>query len=341
VHGPDRSIISHTPTSDEANPARSIALTVDLEEHFQVSGFESVIPRERWQSFGSRLEWNTMRLLDTLASHGALATFFVLAWNADRHPTVIKRIHAAGHEIACHSYAHQLVYNQTPEEFRKDTRRAKNVLENLIGERVIGYRAPSFSITRKSLWALDILSAEGFEYDSSVFPILRDRYGLPGAPRFPYRFAPTNGLRVANTSTARPRSNTILEIPPSTIRILGLNLPLGGGGYLRLFPESIFRAALQRVTTVEGRIAVLYIHPWELDPHQPRVLTGSWLSRFRQYVNLHKTEDRLHRLLAAFRSQTIRTVLPRLTAEAAVWAPANLRGAEASRQEASTGGGPR
>ncbi len=328
-----------SPTGDleEAATPGPVALTVDLEEHFQVTGFESVIPRERWLSYGSRLERNTDRLLDVLGTYGATATFFVLAWNAERHPGVIKQIHDAGHEVACHSYAHRLVYQQTPEAFRQDTRKAKDVLESLIGERVGGYRAPSFSITRKSLWALDILAAEGFSYDSSVFPILRDRYGLPGAPRFPFRLAPQDHTTPSGHLGAAERSAGILEIPPSTVRCLGLTLPLGGGGYMRLFPEALFRGAVERVARVERRIPVLYIHPWELDPHQPRIRNGSWLSTFRQYVNLHKTENRLRRLLADFPCRAIRTLLPRLSAEAGLWAPTPRPEAEPSGQEDGAG----
>jgi len=417
-------LLTHPVTHDAIGSA-VIALTVDLEEHFQVSGFESVIPRERWPRFESRLERNTMLLLEILASHSASATFFVLAWNAERYPGLVRRIHAAGHEIACHSYAHHLVYRQTPEEFRQDTRRAKGILEALIGQPVVGYRAPSFSITRKSLWALNILADEGFQYDSSIFPILRDRYGIPGAPRFPYRIPVGNGSPVLKDSRADSQAlspqpsalspqrlegsnlpaagcpldshstdsttqqlnnsttpsqalspqpsalspqrlegsdlpaagcpldshstelptqqlnNSILEIPPSTIRFLGLTLPLGGGGYLRLFPEPLFRNALERILIAQRQMAVLYVHPWELDPEQPRVLRGSWLSTFRQYVNLHKTEGRLRRLLATFPSVSIRTVLPRLTAEAGTWAPAAPRAAEPPAERYDTRHDPR
>jgi polysaccharide deacetylase family protein (PEP-CTERM system associated) len=316
-----------------------VALTVDVEDYFHVSGFEDVISRARWESFESRVERNTDRLLGILAEAGVSATFFVLGWIAERHPTLVRRIQAAGHEIACHSYDHRLVYLRTPETFREDTRRVKEILEDIIGERVIGYRAPSFSITRRSLWALDILAEHGFEYDSSIFPILRDRYGIPGAPRFPHRITLGNGHPVHTDSTGSVDSRdsmgcgksraSIIEVPPSTVRFLGLTLPLGGGGYLRLFPESLFRRALERIVRVEHQMAVLYVHPWEVDPDQPILPNGSWLSTFRQYVNLHKTEGRLRRLLAVFPSIPIRALLVRLGLVAGGWVPTDSRGLNA------------
>jgi polysaccharide deacetylase family protein (PEP-CTERM system associated) len=306
------------------------ALTVDLEDYFQVSGFEAAVPRARWDSFESRLERNTMLFLDILASHRASATFFVLGWNAERYPALVRRVHAAGHEVACHSYAHKLVYRQTPEEFRQDTRKAKKILEDLIGEPVVGYRAPSFSIIRKSLWALDILAEEGFKYDSSIFPILRDRYGIPGAPRFPYRITVGNGYTsltrsIASTDSIDSRdskdsTDSIIEVPPSTMRVLGLTLPLGGGGYLRLFPEFLFRQALHRILGVERQAAVLYLHPWELDPGQPALSNGSWLSMFRHSVNLDKTEGKLRSLLTDFDFAPVRDVLANTG-----WLPPRLR----------------
>jgi polysaccharide deacetylase family protein (PEP-CTERM system associated) len=293
-----------------------IALTIDVEDYFQVSGFEDIVPRTRWESFESRVERNTHRVLDILAGARVSATFFVLGWIAERYPALVRRIHTSGHEIGCHSYEHRLVYRCAPETFREDTHRAKAILETIIGEPIIGYRAPSFSITRKSLWALNILAEQGFEYDSSIFPVIRDRYGIPGAPRFPFRIARTG-------------DPGLIEIPPCTIRFLGVNLPLGGGGYLRLFPESLFRRAIDHIVNVERQMAVLYVHPWELDPDQPVVSNGSWLSTFRQYVNLGKTEARLRRLLGAFPSVAIRTVLPSLTQETVALAAGDSPGADA------------
>jgi len=329
------------------------ALTVDVEDYFQVSGFEDVISRASWENFESRVEESTDRLLEILANACVSATFFMLGWTAERHPNLVRRIQAAGHELGCHSYAHRLVYKCTREEFREDTRRAKKLIEDLSGERVIGYRAPSFSITRRSLWALEILAEEGFEYDSSIYPILRDRYGIPSAPRYPYRIllgdsrasviesVESIGLLSGNAAGSRPREkgaalsrggqlaagskdmaqqrnnstdskdsrDSIVEFPPSTIRLLGLSFPIGGGGYLRLFPQSLFNLAIRHIVERERRPAILYIHPWELDPEQPRLTNGSPLSRFRQYVNLHETENRLKSLLARWRFSCLRDLL--------------------------------
>jgi polysaccharide deacetylase family protein (PEP-CTERM system associated) len=274
------------------------AITVDLEDYFQVSGFEEVVSLAAWDRYEPRLAPSTERLLAVLAEAGVQATFFVLGWSAERHPGLVRRIRDAGHELACHSYAHRLVYRLTPAQFREDTRRAKAVVEDLAGVPVVGYRAPSFSITRQSLWALEILAEEGFRYDSSVYPILWDRYGIPGAPRHPY----VVGTRSASVPD-------LLEIPPSTVRWLGLTLPVGGGGYFRFFPERLFHRALRRLIRGEGRPAVIYVHPWELDPAQPRIPGGSRLARFRHYVNLHKTEGRLRRLLRAWPFAPMRDLL--------------------------------
>ena len=286
----------HLAPPSNVRPPAPIVLTVDLEDYFQVSGFEDVVPREHWTSFESRIESNTQRLLEILAATHARATFFVLGWAAERNGALVRRIHESGHEIACHSYEHRLVYQCTPANFRDDTRKAKQILEDLIGQPVLGYRAPSFSITRKSLWALDILIEERFEYDSSIFPILRDRYGIPGAPRFPF---------AAMCGAARE----IVEVPPSTVRLWGATLPVGGGGYLRLMPESLFRWAVRRIVCTEGRPAVLYLHPWEIDPEQPRIRNGSSLSTFRQYVNLHTTAGKLRRLLSTAPAVSVRELL--------------------------------
>jgi polysaccharide deacetylase family protein (PEP-CTERM system associated) len=263
------------------------AMTIDVEDYFQVSAFESVVAPDRWNEYESRVAANTDRVLGILADTGVRATFFVLGWVAERDPSIVRRIAAAGHEIASHGYGHRLVYDQTPAEFRDDVRRAKALLQDASGAPVLGYRAPSFSITGRSLWALDVLTEEGFRYDASIFPIRHDRYGIPSAPRHPYY--------------ARPG---LLEIPASTIRLAGTNLPVGGGGYFRLLPYWWTRAGIRRLNLAEKRPAVFYLHPWEVDPGQPR-LTGSRLSRFRHYRNLAKTEGRLRRLLGDFRFGTI------------------------------------
>ena len=310
---------------------RSWLLTIDIEDYFQVSGFEEVIPRSSWGTFEGRVEQNTLRMLDILVRHDAHATFFVLGWIAKKYPNLIKRIHAAGHEIACHSFDHRLVYRCTPEEFKEDTRRAKHLMEALIGERVLGYRAPSFSITRKSLWALDVLAEMGFAYDSSIFPILRDRYGIPGAPRFVYRITTDSFLAPGGMS------HEILEIPPATLRLLGVTLPLGGGGYFRLFPERAFRWGFERILFKEERPPLLYLHPWEIAPEQPVIRNGSRLSRFRQYVNLHKTEGRLRRLLARAPSVSIQAALAHLANHAEARTVGDLKAARPSIRPAQNG----
>jgi polysaccharide deacetylase family protein (PEP-CTERM system associated) len=327
------------------------AMTCDLEEYFQVQNFEGIVARDDWATLPSRLEATTGRVLDLLAEAGVRATFFVLGWNAERHPEVVRRIADAGHEIASHGYAHRMIFEQSPEEFREDVRRAKALLEDLAGQGVWGYRAPTFSITERSRWALDVLGEEGYRYDSSIFPIRHDRYGIPGAPRFLHEVERgtgtfcRNGLvgagpcacpspatsKGAGTGT-RPYAGCLppfplVEFPPTTVRVLGCNVPVAGGGYLRLFPVSLVRAALRRVNRA-GHPVIVYFHPWELDPEQPR-LPVRGLRRFRHYVNLGRMADKLRRLLRALSFTTARAVVEQ-------W--------QASRQNPnplSGGGGPR
>jgi polysaccharide deacetylase family protein (PEP-CTERM system associated) len=277
------------------------AMTVDVEEYFHVSGFADVIRPEDWPNFESRVEVNTRKLLDIFSAHGAVATFFVLGWVAERHPHLVQALQRAGHEVACHGHSHKLVYETTPQEFRTDVRHAKKLLEDLTGTEVVGYRAPSFSIVRGSLWALDILAEEGFHYDSSIFPIRRNRYGIPDAERFPHRWQSNNG-------------KGLTQFPISTLRVFGVNVPVGGGGYLRLFPYAVTRWSIQHLNKSEGRPAIVYIHPWELDPAQPWV-PGRLMNRFRQYVNLRTTETKLHRLLASFAFQSLRSFLNQQSTE--------------------------
>lgn len=277
------------------------AMTVDVEEHFHVTAFSGSLKRDDWPRMESRVERNTSRLLDLFARRGVRVTFFVLGWVAERHPDLIRELHRAGHEIACHGLTHELVYKQTPEIFREETRRSKNLLEDLTGTKVRGYRAATYSITSSSLWALDILEELGFEYDSSVFPVRHDLYGMPGTSRKPYRVA----------------SGRLIEVPLTTTRILGQELPCAGGGYFRLLPYSVFRWALRR-TNAEGLPAVFYLHPWEIDPDQPRV-DAPWRSRFRHYTNLHRTERRLEALLDDFRWAAMEDVF--LSASAAEYSP--------------------
>jgi polysaccharide deacetylase family protein (PEP-CTERM system associated) len=270
------------------------ALTVDVEDYFQVSGFADAVPASTWDAQPSRIVENTHRMLDLLQQAHVRATFFVLGWVAERFPRLVRRIAEAGHEVASHGYSHRLVYDLSPAEFRADLARAREVIAAACGVSVKGFRAPSFSITARSVWALDVLIDEGYTFDSSVFPIARDRYGIPGAPRHPHIINRAGG--------------SIWEIPPSTIRWNGMNLPIGGGGYFRLLPYTWTRAGLRHLREAEERPAVFYLHPWELDPDQPRIAAGG-ISRFRHYVNLDRTEARLRRLLADFRFAPLSEVL--------------------------------
>jgi len=268
-------------------------LTFDIEEHFQVSAFESPMRRRHWDRFESRVERNTEKILELLRKRDVRATFFVLGWVAERHPDLVRRIAREGHEVASHGYAHELITTQTQDQFQEDVRRAKGILEDLIGEKVLGYRAPSFTITRETIWALTILVEEGHVYDSSVFPIFHDRYGMPGAYPWVHEVATEAGV--------------IWEIPLSTVSLGGFRMPIAGGGYFRLFPYNLLRQLLGRVQA-QGQPLVMYLHPWELDPDQPR-MNGSLVSRFRHYVNLHKTEERLVSLLHEFAFGPIRETI--------------------------------
>lgn len=261
------------------------AFSVDVEDYFHVEALASAIDRRDWDGLEYRVEDNTRRILDLLAEEGVRATFFVLGWVARRSPGLVRDIHAAGHEIACHGLSHQRVYTQSPEVFSAETREAKRCLEDTIGDPVIGYRAATYSVTRDSIWALDILEELGFRYDSSIFPIRHDFYGIPDAPRFPYR----------------PGPGALVEVPITTVELLGLRLPAGGGGYFRLLPYRLFRAALRRVNQREGKPGVFYCHPWEIDPGQPRIRGLSLRSRLRHYTNLGSMDQRLRRLLRDFR----------------------------------------
>lgn len=266
------------------------AMTVDVEDYFHVTAFAGSLDRARWSSQESRVERNTHVLLELFARHRVRTTFFVLGWVAERAPGLIKELQRAGHEIACHGLTHELVYKQTPQVFRQETQRSKSLLEDLTGAKVRGYRAATYSITADSLWALDILEELGFEYDSSVFPVRHDLYGIPGASRQPFRVA----------------SGRLLEVPLTTVRVFGQHLPCAGGGYFRLLPYAAFRWALRRVNN-EGMPAVFYLHPWEIDPAQPRI-AAPWRSRFRHYTNLHRTAARLEALLTDFRWATMAEV---------------------------------
>jgi polysaccharide deacetylase family protein (PEP-CTERM system associated) len=267
----------------DATRARN-ALTVDVEEHFQVAAFENTISRNRWAEHASRVEANTERVLDLLASSGVHGTFFVLGWVAERYPALIRRIVASGHELASHGHDHRRVHELTPGQFRDDVIATKRLLEDIGGVEVRGYRAPSYSIGERNLWALDILQEAGHRYSSSIYPIRHDLYGMPGAPRFPFRLRP----------------DAILEIPVTTVVLGGRTFPCGGGGYFRLLPYGVFRMALRRVNERDRQPGLFYFHPWELDPAQPRVTGAPLKSRFRHYVNLGLMRERMERLLADF-----------------------------------------
>ena len=261
------------------------ALTIDVEDYFHVTAFTGDIDRARWASLESRVERNTARLGEIFARHNVRATFFVLGWVAERYPNIVRELHAAGHEIACHGLSHEVIYRQAPAVFKEETVRAKALLEDLIGGPVRGYRAATYSIVRETLWALDVLAELGFEYDSSIFPVRHDLYGIPDAPRVPHRVA----------------AGRMLEVPLTTVDIAGQRLPCGGGGYFRLMPYSLFKWALRRVNERDGMPVIFYSHPWEIDPGQPRIAGASFKSRFRHYINLEHTEARLQRLLTDFR----------------------------------------
>ncbi|MDR3629527.1 MAG: DUF3473 domain-containing protein [Desulfocapsaceae bacterium] len=274
------------------------ALTIDVEDYFQVNAFARSIRYEDWDNYPLRVEANTSRILDLLDEFDFKATFYILGWIAERVPGLVREISRRGHEIACHGYAHQLIFAIGPDAFREDVRRAKRILEDLCGEQVCSYRAPSYSITKNSLWALDILIEEGFVRDSSIFPVYHDTYGMPDAPRFPY--------------VIQRQAGSITEFPLTTYRLHAgkseYRLPIAGGGYLRLLPAQILIWGIERINRQENQPAVLYFHPWEIDPDQPRIKAGL-KSTFRHYLNLRKTESKLRKIFAAGRFSTMKAVL--------------------------------
>lgn len=275
-------------------------LSFDVEEHFQVSAFDSVARRHCWDDLESRVEANTDRILQLLSDTDQQATFFVLGWIAERHPGLVQRIVEGGHEVASHGYGHELVTTLTQSQFREDVRRSRTILEDLTGERILGYRAPSFTIVKDTSWAHEILVEEGYVYDSSVFPIVHDVYGIPGADPDPHQIDTPAG--------------PIWELPPCTAVLARVRVPLGGGGYFRLLPYALFLRWTKRVEA-SGRQLMLYFHPWELDPDQPR-MRGPRLSVFRHYVNLDKVEPRLERLMSEFRFGAVRNAVPQVAARA-------------------------
>lgn len=281
-----------------------------MEDYFQVAALKEVVgPYKNWDNYPARVDNNTRTILTLLDKYNVKATFFIVGWIAERFPQLIKDIHAAGHDIGCHSYYHRLIYDLTPEEFRQDTKAAKDILEQIIGQPVLTYRAPSYSITRKSLWAVNILHELGFKYDSSIFPIIHDNYGIPDAPRYPFQWDltgnspryPKPASRQTNKIT-KPinRQSCLIEFPISTSIFLGRKIPVAGGGYFRLFPYWFTKMALKKINRQDQQPFIFYIHPWEIDPGQPRLKGLSALSKFRHYNNLDKTASRFEQLLTDF-----------------------------------------
>lgn len=271
------------------------AITIDVEDYFQVAALANWAPTKSWDDFELRVERNTDKILQRFDEHSIKGTFFVLGWIAEKCPQVVKNIVAAGHELASHGYSHQLIYNQTPDVFREETIRSKKLLEDISGVAVNGYRAASYSITKKSLWALDTIAEAGFTYDSSIFPVKHDRYGIPDAVEVPH-------------TLTTPAGHKITEFPITALKLAGYKLPIAGGGYFRLFPYWFSRWGLQRVNTAQKQPFVFYLHPWEIDPEQPK-LAATGLSKFRHYNNLEVCEQRFEQLLADFEFTTVANVL--------------------------------
>ncbi len=270
------------------------AFSVDVEDYFHVEAFRHIVDPADWESMEQRVEPSTRRLLGLLDEFDVKGTFFVLGWVAERRPKLVSHILAAGHEVGIHGYDHRPITAMTASGFREDIRRAKGIVEDITGKPVLGYRAPTYSVVKGTLWALDVMLEEGLRYDSSIFPIVHDRYGIPDAERYPW--------------IEERGADRLTEFPISTVRLLGRNLPFVGGGYLRLLPMSYVRWGMRRVTGKEGRPAMLYVHPWEIDADQPVMDVGR-LARLRHYGGLGRVEQRLRELLRGFRFGTVRSVL--------------------------------
>jgi polysaccharide deacetylase family protein (PEP-CTERM system associated) len=272
---------------------RKNAMTVDVEDYFQVSAFEPYIAKEKWDTLPHRVEKNTHQILDIFEGRGIKATFFTLGWVAERYPDLIRRIIQDGHELACHGYEHIRVTEQTPDEFRIDVSRTKKILEDMSGHEIKGYRAASYSIGAKNLWALDVLQEQGFKYSSSIYPVKHDLYGMPEAPRFIYEPIENQDFK---------------EIPITTVRFGNKNLPCGGGGFFRFYPYAFSKWAFDRINNQEEQSGIFYFHPWEIDPEQPRQQGLSLKTRTRHYLNLDKMENRIKRLLTDFNWDTMENV---------------------------------
>ncbi len=284
-------------TSTTDSTAIVNAMTVDVEDYFQVEAFRTSVGKERWDEYPVRVEDSTRRILDLFDRYEVKGTFFTLGWVAAKCPSLVEEIARRGHEVGCHSYWHRMVYTLTPDEFRQDTADATRALEDVVGQPIRSYRAPCYSVTPKSTWALEILAELGYEIDSSVFPVKHDMYGFDGFPRF--------------AVTARlPSGGSIVEVPMSTVRHFGMNFPGAGGGYLRIFPSFYSRHALRRVNETERQPGVVYLHPWEVDPEQPR-LPGGLKSRLRHYTGLRSMERKLEGLLKTFRFAPLSEIVER------------------------------
>jgi len=289
---------SQTANAIKESPRIRHILSVDVEDYFQVEAFSNEVPRRTWGDWPSRVVENTRKILNLFERHDVKGTFFFLGWVANRFPSLVREVQAQGHELACHSHLHRQLHRLTPSQFRDDVVRSRYAIENAAGVKVVGFRAPSFSVTCNTLWALQILAEEHFEYDSSIFPIHHDLYGIPDAPRWVHR-------------RRLPSGRAIWEVPPSTLRIGKVNLPVAGGGYLRLFPLWFTRRAIKTIHQRDGQPIIVYFHPWELDPDQPR-LKASWKSRFRHYNGLAKTEGRLQEILSHGSFQPLINLVRRL-----------------------------
>lgn len=269
------------------------AMTVDVEDYFQVSAFEAHINRQHWDSLPQRVAINTNRILDLFDHYQVKATFFTLGWVAERNPQLVRRIVSNGHELASHGYQHVRVTEQTPQTFRQDIKLSRKILEDISGQPVLGYRAASYSIGAKNLWALEVLAEEGFQYSSSIYPVKHDLYGMPEAPRFAFHPENAPGL---------------LEIPISTLSFSGRNMPCGGGGFFRLYPYQFSKWAYRHINEWENQAGIFYFHPWEIDVDQPRQHNLPFKSRFRHYLNLSRMENRLNKLLSDFSWNTMQNV---------------------------------
>jgi polysaccharide deacetylase family protein (PEP-CTERM system associated) len=271
------------------------ALTFDIEDYYQVEAFKEFIPFEEWPQYPSRVVANTKKVINILDEYNVKATFFMLGWIAERFPDIVKQLSDDGHEIATHGYAHRMVYKQSRTAFEEDLVKSIEILEKISGKKVIGYRAPTYSIIEESFWAFDVLIRHNLLYDSSIFPIMHDRYGVPNGERFPYTIEREDG-------------QTILEFPLSTLRLWKWNFPIAGGGYLRLFPYWFLKKSLQWINRQE-KPGIIYLHPWELDPEQPRIPDIPRMARFRHYLNLRSTATKLRNLIRDFEFAPIRDIL--------------------------------